>query len=883
VFDLDDAVRTWKKDFLRQEAFDDGALRDMEMILRDAYESGRRAGLGEEEAFRGAAAQVGTAATIAGEYRKNLAAGLDRRAPLRPARFLPALAANHLKVALRKIRRRKAYSLLNAAGLSLGFACGILAFLFIRFERSYDRYHKHAGDISRVVYTSGSRQGTTWGARTPGLLKPTLVRDFPDIVRACRIRPWEAVVKKDDRVFNEKSVFLADPEYLDMFSCPLASGDARMALAEPYALLLTEAAAAKYFGRENPVGRVLNLDDQDYRVTGVVKNPPQNTHFHFDMLISFATLSSLLDPAQIDNWNQFAYATYIQLRPGASAAGLAARLPEFARRRIDARYRVDLRLQPLTDIHLHGAMSGELEPNGDIRYVYLLGAIALIVLIVACLNYMNLATALSAGSAREVGLRKVVGAGRASIARRFLGESIVMAVLSLALSLLVVQIALPAFNALVGRDLNLRALAGPIPIALLAALTAVVGLTAGSYPAVFLSAFRPAAVLRGSYRESRRKSSAFRRLLVVVQFTVSIALVACTLIVHRQLRFIQSQRMGYDADLVVAVPVTDESIRRNPDALRQALLEDPRVGGVAFSSDLPSAVRSSSYAPLGREGKTLDLRVLDVDAEFLDFYGLKILRGRGFSRDIPSDAQGAVILNQAAVRALAPADPLQAKLAIQNYPPSPVVGIVQDFHYAPLTQMIEPLAINILPRYEGRYFSIQYASIRIGPEDVRGALAFIEKTFRRIAPGSPFAWSFLDDQIAAMYAAETKLAATFDVFAGLALGVACLGLLGLASYIAERRTKEIGIRRVFGASPAGIAALLNRELVRWVAAAALIACPLAYAVMQGWMRRFAYRASVTPWIFLQAAVLALAAALLTTGWRTVKAVRANPARSLKYE
>jgi putative ABC transport system permease protein len=797
--------------------------------------------------------------------------------------------ASYFKIMLRNFNRQKLYGLINMAGLAVGLTGCILIILFIRYELSFDRFHENADEIYRVVQRNPGQvyQGTDWYNNTPGPLKAALAADFPEIVRSTRVLSmWKPRIMNRGLLQREDRFFVVDPEFLEMFTFPLAAGDPRTALSEPFALVLTEDAAKRYFGWQDPLGQVLNVDGlHDFKITGIVRNPPASSHFHFDFLASFPSWSAMRPKRFVESWGYSPYKTYIQLPHGRKPADLDAKLPAFARRHQAGGTSSEWHLQAMTGIHLYGRLNGELEANGDIRSIYLTAAIGFFIMIIAGLNYMNLATARSARRAKEIGVRKVVGAERSHLVRQFLGESIAFTLIAGGLSLFLVRLFLPGFSALVARPLTFGLVGQAGSLALIAAAVLITGLAAGSYPALYLSSIRPVGVLKGAFRSDPKKSKGFRRTLVIAQFVISIALIACTMIVRLQLRFMKEKDLGYAQDRIVTFEVRDPAVQRNPLPLRDALNRSSRISGAAFSSELPVQILGKNDAFW--EGKSarddLSIYVLGVDENFLDFYGIKLLHGRMFGRESAADAENAFLLNQAAVNALGWKDPLGKRFGIDPAMKNTVIGVVDDFNFSPLNSKIEPLAIHLLHPTLVGFGDANYGSIKIEANDIPGSLAVIEKTMKSVSPAYPFSYSFLDKRIEAMYAAEYKLGRILGVFTGIALFIACLGLFGLASFIAEQRTKEIGIRRILGASMAGIVTLLNREFLIWIGAAGMLACPVAYAVMQLWIRKFAYRAPITAGIFLGAVISALAVALATVSLQTWRAARRNPSNNLRYE
>jgi putative ABC transport system permease protein len=805
---------------------------------------------------------------------------------------------NYLKITLRNIQKHKMFSLINIAGLALGLTFAILIIIFVRYEFSYDRFHKNAENIYRVISKNPEAwAGSQWWNATAGVLKSTLLDNCPEVKKAARLCLWKGIINlrglfsSDGFSSFESNLYMVDPEFLEIFSFPLVAGDPQTALNEPFSILLTQDTAEKYFGRENPVGRVINADNSyDYTVTGVLKNVPENSHVKFDFLISFATIYAFPEGKEghVEEWNSQNYVTYLQLTEGAKPEDVEARLPGLIKKYRGERFENSYHLQAMTRIHLHSRINLDLETNSDIRYVYLFLAIAFFILLIACFNYMNLSTARSAARLKEVGIRKVVGADRRQLIRQFMGESLLFAVLALILSLLLVNLLLPLFGRFVERDLHFRLLSeNGVLIVLIIAVTLAVGAVAGTYPAFFLSAFKPVNIIKGAFKSGSKGPFRIRSLLVIFQFAISIMLIVCTFIIYSQLDYIKNRDLGFRQDHIVALRIQDDYLRGHFEPLERELLQHPRILDVTVSDDLPCAIRGGGggdWEGKKSEDSYLSLYNTFVGYGYLDFYGLKLTAGRNFSRSRPTD-KNAYILNETAVKTIGWDNPLGKKFRHwKDW--GTVIGVVQDFHFFHLHQKIDSVVISLV--YEGdeeyllKYARTNYLSIKISSEDVNGTLAFVEKTYKKHTE-YPFDFTFLDERIDSMYRSEQRLGKSFIAFSLMAVSIACLGLFGLASFTAEQKTKEIGIRRILGASIPAMVVLLIRIFLRWLLFSSLIACPIAYYAMNRWMYNFAYRAEIPLWIFLAAPVLAALTALLTVGFQSVKAAVANPADCLRYE
>ena len=799
---------------------------------------------------------------------------------------------NYLKIAVRNLLRHKAYSLINILGLAVGMACCILIMLYVQDELSYDRYHEKADRIYRVVEEGQVAGKTSNAVVTPAPMGPALVNDYPEVINVVRffsMMDEKLLITHEDRRFQEERFLYADGSAFEVFTFPLLKGNPRTALKAPYTVVLTEEMAAKYFGGEDPLDQTLTIDGKDYKVTGVLENIPSNSHFHFDFLASFTTLKEEdTQGHQLGSWMNHSFYTYLLLAERASPTELEQQLPAFMNRHMGEQLRragvsFTPHLQPLTRIHLHSHLEYELEPNSDIRYTYIFSAIAFFILLIACINFVNLSTARSAHRAKEAGMRKVIGAHRLQLIKQFLGESALLSFISLLLAMAFVELVLPAFNSLSGKELTLAyddqmvVLAGLVGIALL------VGVISGTYPAFFLSAFQPAAVLKGTLSIGMR-GARFRKLLVIAQFAISILLIVATGVVQNQLDYIRTRRLGFDKEQVVVVSLLEEA-KQKYEVIKSELSQIPGVLRATAAQSVPGGFTPQWLIRAAEsDAENIPMYMLFVDHDFIETLGIELAEGRNFSREYATDATRAFILNQAAVKKLgwnstAGKELEWLWLGDQTHvlKKGPVVGVVKDFHFRSLHHEIEPVVIHIAPGY----FSC--IAVRIRPGDVAGTLNDIEAKWRKLFPDHPLEYSFLDEDIAALYPSENKLGRIVGYFSLLAIFIACLGLLGLASFATEQRTKEIGIRKVLGASVSSIVLLLSKEFTGLVILANLIAWPVAYFAMKDWLEDFAYRIDVGIGTFVLGGVLALVIALLTVSSQAIKAALANPVDALRYE
>jgi len=810
------------------------------------------------------------------------------------------MLTNYLKIAFRNLLKHKVYSSINVFGLGIGMACSILILLWVRDELSYDRFHANAGRVYRVTREWKNQDGQTslHLARVAPPIGPLLKHDFPNIVEdVVRIRAdYNTLLKLGDRTFVEERFFWAEANIFDIFSFSLLKGDPATALKEPNSVVLSEAMAQKYFGAADPLGKTIYYENQaDLKVTGVVRNVPPNSHFKFDFLGSFITLENFFGrDFMATNWGRNNYLTYLLLPEGLPAEVLREQIPAFLDKHITQlvinntgqpptnkpSLTNQLHLQKLTDIHLHSHLTTEIEQNGDIVNVYLFSAIAFFILLIACINFMNLATARSAKRAKEIGLRKVLGAYKKQLVQQFLGESLLIAALALLLAVALVEAALPFFNEFVGKSLSLNVWQNPGLLVGLIAITLFVGLLSGSYPAFLLSSFRPARILKGEDKTSGK--SAFRTALVVGQFSISIGLIISMGMVYHQLDFLRNKKLGFDKEQVLILRANGD-VQEHFQTIKSRLMENSAILNVTASRLVPSNKLLNSWGGQvfdgdKKENLTFRLAVVEVNYDFFSTYRIPFLAGRDFSREHATDDSAAFILNRAAVEQLGwPPGEAVGKPMVYGNRTGHIVGVVEDVHFESLHNKIVPVIYLI-----DRGGSPQFA-LRLSGRDISGTLAFIKTIWSEYQPDYPFEYRFLDEQLRSLYDSEENLGQVFGIFSLLAVLIACLGLYGLAAYAAEQRTKEIGIRKVLGATIGSLVGLMSKEFLKLVIIANLIAWPLAWFAMDRWLNNFAYRIEIAWWVFIAAGALALAIALLTVSWQAIRAAIANPVKALRYE
>jgi len=801
---------------------------------------------------------------------------------------------NTIKIAGRNMRRHKAFSLINIIGLTAGISGFLMIGLYVRDELSYDDYHENANRIHRITVDGLVNDMELRFATCCAPMAPTLPKECPEVEAAARLRRFgNPKVRFEDRAFSEKRWYWADPSLFDVFTIPFLAGDPRTALIEPHSVVLTESTAARYFDGEDPIGRILVVDDdQDWRVTGVMADIPRNSHVHFDFLAALTTL----EDSRNQNWLSNNYPTYVLLREGADPKTFTVKLQSLLDKYVmpmagkmldispDAFYagggRYEYILQPLRDIHLRSHLRFEHEPNGDMVYVTIFSWIAIAILLIAAVNFINLATARAATRAREVGVRKTVGSSRGRLIRRFIGESILLSCFAAGLALPLIGMLLPTFNRLTGKSFSLSAFLDPALLPAIAGIAILTGLLAGTYPAFHLSSFHPVSVLKGRI-PIKHGGSRLRNGLVVSQFAVSVFLIIGTLTVREQMNYIQRKKLGFEREHLLVIQNAGD-LRDRIRPFKRDLIDRPDIlSAAACGSLMGGEFSDNSFRRLDRpRSEILMVYTLWADPDFLETFGLDLIDGRFFSPH-PGGNRRDIVINQAAANALGLTDPVNMNLSHswREGEESTIVGVVRDFHFRSLHQTIMPLAIQPL---DGNMYG-GYLAVRLDSRDIRKTLAGIRSIWNRHSGGQAFEYEFYDDYFARTFLAESRTGHVFLVFAALAILISSMGLLGLTAFVVEQRRKEIGIRKILGASPSGISLLLGREYGRWVLAANLIAWPAAWLAMRKWLGGFAYRIEPGIGIFLSAGLLAAFFALLTVSGQTVRAAGADPVKSLRTE
>ena len=803
---------------------------------------------------------------------------------------------SYLQIAWRNIVKNKLYSSINIIGLATGIATCLIIMLFVNHELGYDRYNEKADRIVRVTF-QGNVQGEKMNEST--VMPPvaqTLKADFPEVEAATRIRDYgKPNLIYKDKSFKEDAFAFVDPNFFQVFTLPLIAGDPKTALVEPNTIVITKAFAKKYFGNNDPMGKIINFQDGNFspfKVTGLIDRVPVNSHFQFEV---FASMSGLPEAAE-PSWTSSNFYTYLVLPVGYDYKKLETKLPKVVEKYIGPQMqqalgmtmaqfkaggnRLGLVLQPLTAIHLHADFANDLSPSGDIRYIYIFCAIAIFMLLIACINFINLSTAGASKRAREVGIRKVLGSSKTELVWQFLTESTLITAIALLMAIGFVYLAMPFFNQLASQNLTLNFTENLFLVPGLFLFMLTIGILAGAYPAFFLSSFKPVAVLKGKLT-SGNQSVGIRSSLVVFQFLISIILIFSTTVVFNQLSYIQNKKLGYDKEQIIILPAY--LLGKNSEIFRQQLQNDPRVSNISRSGFLPAGPSNNNnffVSPVNNSSQLIKTLRYDVDENYIPVLGIEMLSGRNFFTDFSTDSSG-VIINETAARAFGWKNNATGKTLTTNFNKGEkktytILGVVKDFHFKSLHERISPLVMVLAP-------DPGMLIVKLKPGDTGEFLTSLKTKWTKLSAEEPLSYSFLDDRYNRTYESEQKAGQILGIFSGLTIFIACLGLFGLATFTAEQRKKEIGIRKVLGASVAGIMNLISLDFLKLVLVAFLIASPLAWYAMNRWLQNFAYRITIDWWIFALAGILAVLIALATVSFQAIKAALANPVKSLRTE
>ena len=796
------------------------------------------------------------------------------------------MLGNYLKIAIRNMKRHRGYTFINIFGLAVGLTCFFLLMIYVRYELSYEKSHINSDRIFRVAnhLPAWNYKGSMDFCLTTAPLAPVLEDTYPEVVAATRLRKDSGPLSYGDKKFQEQFIY-GDTKLFDVFTYPLIKGDPETALAEPYSIVISRKMAEKFFGDADPMGKVVRLNDEtDLRITGVAEDSPPNSHIQFGGIISFATLE-ISRKREMQNWGSINYCTYVLLDDSRRPEELEAKIPAI----VEQHHKYDSEetkpyyfLQPLTSIHLRSHLNFEISENSDIRIVYLMISIACLILGIACINYINLATARASQRNREIGIRKTVGAKRPQLIVQFLGESMAYSLIAVFLSLGLVCLLLPVFGTIARIPVAFSSHFTLSGLFFLASVYLVVGISSGMYPAFLLASFRPADAMKNTTWQGRgRRPFNLRNVLVVFQFCISVALILAAWVIQKQLQFIKYTDVGYERDHIVEIRIWEDEWRERQENIKSELIRNPKILGTTAHSRGPLNLGNVGPADVemdnGEMGRVGQIYCCTIDYDFLDLFGIEIVNGRPFAPGFSTDRENAVIVNQTTVDTLGLDQPIGKKFSRGDIQDGRIIGVVRDFHFSSFRMAIEPMFFRLRP--ERAYL----LSIKIAPGDVGETLAFIRDTFRRFDPSFLFDYRFLDESFNALYQAELRLGTILVFFSFVAIVLTLLGLVGLIFFILEKKTKEIGIRKVLGASAFSIVRMMNRELMVLVCIANAIGLPIAFIMIRKWLEAFAYRVDLTFWPFVFSGSIVLLTVAITVSLQSMRSATANPADSLRYE
>jgi len=791
---------------------------------------------------------------------------------------------NYLKSAYRNLVRYKGYTFINILGLSIGLSCCILILLFVRDELSYDRFNKKSDHIYRIVSMFSENGIPRYHSGTPAPLASVVLDNCPGVQKVVRIatRQEEVITYENIQTRGNRFV-LADPDIFKIFTIPFTKGNPNSALININSVVISETLAKKYFGGKDPMGKVLRTGRdnyyQDFKITGVFRDMPSNSSLKFDCLASFGNLYVKGNEGNL-RWGSSNYETFVLLSKNSDPVLIENKITKIVEEYNSASgdSKTKYFLQPLTGIHLSLNPGNNLPTEKDNDQIFILIGLALLILLIACINFMNLATARSSMRESEVGIRKVVGANRLQLINQFLGESVLLSLLAFIISLPIVETLLPVFNQFADKQLSLLSHDNFLFLLSLFFMSLIVGVLAGTYPALFISSFKPVSILGGRlFSGATQTKAGLRRMLVVIQFVISIIFIVCTLVMHNQQNYIRDKNLGYNKDHLVVVPIHKKDVKKKYELYETEILHNASILGATATAYLPS--EQGYYQNItfegSAEGSTYYINWIPVDHDFIKTMGLKLIIGNNFSQDHLPGTNTTYILNETAVKQIGLKNPLGQQMDIIGW--GPVIGVIKDFNFESLHNQIQPMALCVYPD------AFQYLLVRIKLENISGSIHFLESQWKEIFPNQTFDYNFFDESFNRLYKTEIRQGNIFNLITALALTIACLGLFGLIHFSTGRRTKEIGIRKVFGSTVLNIVLLLIKDFIKWILIANIIAWPVAYYLMNKWLQDFAYRIDITWWVFVLSGGIALLIAILTVAFQAVKAATVNPIKSLRYE
>lgn len=890
MFNLENAIKEWNKSLRKNEALEDGYIAELESHLRDEIAKGIGEGKNEQVSFTDAIKKLGGADDLGEEYYKTDTTHINKRPPWKESRWMPSLLSNYLKIAWRNLISQKIYSAINITGLSIGITACILVGLFIKYDLSFDKYHKNAGQIYRA-YFSHSRSGVaSYEAQSPALLGPTLKNVYPEIKKYSRIYfEKHCLVNAGEKVNYEDGVSYADSTFFDLFTYDAVIGNKTQFLKKVNTIILTESTAKKYFGHDNPVGREIVLNNKyRFEVAGVIKDIPLNSHFKFDFLATYASLERQQEAIYLPQWGAtFGSYTYVLVDKDFNAKAFEKKAEKFFKYHAGLtngdNWRVLVR--PLTDIHLNSHLSDEVEENSSITRIFILGSISLFILLLACINFVNLSTARASKRAVEIGIRKVLGAMKYQLVKQFLSETVLLSIISFIISVGAVIIILPYFSSLVGTGIDFDLSGNWVTFLIMFVSVMFVGVLAGVYPAFFISSYQPVKVIKmkDMVQSGRKSASYLRKGLVVLQFSISIILIIGTIIINLQLKYMRGYNMGFDKEYMLVLPARDK-VQENYNTIKNELKNIPNVLSATACEGAPISENGTQTEckPNGvNNADAFGIRVNAVDFDYMTHFGVKTIAGKKLSEEFQGDYTKAMVVNENMVKNLGFKNAQEAIgksyfISLNGYKPE-IVGVVKDYNSNSLHNEMSSMVFMHKPNWFSEFV------VKINPVNITSTINSIKELWIKFFPKYPFEYHFLDESIDALYKSEERYSNVVVTFSTVALFIACLGLLGLTSFVTEQRKKEIGIRKVLGASVQSIFKYISADFLKLVVMANIIAWPTAYYFMNSWLQNYAYRVSIQWWVFAAAGLATIIIALLTVGYQALRAATSNPVKSLRSE
>ncbi|HKI79227.1 MAG TPA: ABC transporter permease [Ignavibacteriaceae bacterium] len=885
MFSLEKEIKSWKKSLRKNPSLEDGYIEELESHLRDKIEDYVNKGMSEEEAFEKAKNEIGEIENIGAEFFKTDTKNISGKPTWQESKFIPVLMLNYFKIGFRNLKKQKGFSLINILGLAVGLACVILISLLLRYELSFDQFVTKKDRIYRVLTEVKRDNGVVKMAAVMLPFAPAVNEDIPEVENAVRISESGVLSSYKGKNFYEKILY-ADKDFFKVFSFPFINGNSENALEEPNSIVITKEIAEKYFGNSNPIGQFLNFNKSNlFKITGVIKNLPSNSHLRGNIFVSINSLNDNNTP-RLKEWGSFSNDyTYVLLKPNTDPRVVESKIDAMLKNRLEKSYyeRYKMSLQPLLNIHLNNDIMYDNAKTTPKVFLYVFGIIAVFILMIAVINFINLTTARSAHRNKEVGIRKVAGASRLQLMKQFLSESFLITFISFLIAIFLVELILPTVSTLLKIDLNFSLLFNSSSIITSILILLFTAIAAGAYPAFVLSGIKPALVLKNAIIKKKNGYS-LRATLVVSQFAIAVLLIITTITVYMQLNYMLTKNLGFPIDRIVVLKMQDKKLIDHGETFKNTLLKNNNIIAASFSSGTPGSntTQTSNFNPKGgSKNDERQLQYLSVDYDFLDTYGLKIKQGRFFSKNLGRDSIDAYILNETGAKKFGWSNPIGKVITIggndEDADWKNVVGVLQDFNYSSLKENIPPMILQ-LKNGGNRYLSLQLST-----NDISGTVDYIKKTYSQFEQTYPLNFFFLQDEFEKYYKAESTIGELLGVLTGMAILISCVGILGLAAYSTEQKSKEIGIRKVLGASSINIIKMLCIEFVKWVIIANIIIWPVAYLVTKKFLDEFAYRINFNFLILAATFLLTLIITILTVGFHALRAATNNPVNSLKYE